>query len=66
VDFVLTALFVVLFIEKKKKKENRIMGMIGIVCSILSLLIFGADQMVIPAMILIVLFLSGGRKKLCI
>lgn len=65
-DFVLTALFVVLFIEQWKKKENRLMGVIGIICSVLSLLIFGADQMVIPAMILIVLSLSGGRKKLCI
>lgn len=65
-DFVLTALFVVLFLEQWKKKENRVMGIVGIVCSILSLLLFGAEQMVIPAMILIVLCLSGGRKKLCI
>ena len=64
-DFVLTALFVVLFLEQWKKKENRRIGIIGLMCSGISLLLFGAEQMVIPAMIFIVLGLTGGRKRLC-
>ena len=65
-DFVLTALFVVLFLEQMKKSENRIFGLIGVVCSVIALVIFGASNLVIPAMILILLVLLGtGRKKIC-
>ena len=65
-DFALTALFVVLFMEQWKKRSNRPAGLIGIGCTVVSLLVFGADNLVIPAMILILLVLLGGRKKLCI
>ena len=64
-DFALTALFVVLFMEQWKTRENRPAGVIGIVCAAASLTIFGADNMVIPAMVLILAVLLGGRKKLC-
>ena len=65
-DFALTALFVVLFIEQWKKRENRPAGVIGVVCAAASLAVFGADNLEIPAMILILAELLGGRKKLCI
>ncbi|MDV3425919.1 MAG: AzlC family ABC transporter permease [Bacillota bacterium] len=65
-DFVLTALFVVLFIEQWKKKENRWPGIIGIISSVISLLIFGQGNLVIPAMIIILITLTAGRKKICI
>jgi len=64
-DFALTALFVVLFMEQWKKRENRFAGVTGIVCAAASLALFGADRMVIAAMILILLVLLGGRKRLC-
>lgn len=64
-DFALTALFVVLFLEQWKKRENRAAGVIGIVCAAVSLALFGADHLVIPAMILIMAVLLGGRKRLC-
>lgn len=64
-DFVLTALFVVLFLEQWKMKENRIPGIIGILCTILSLVLFGSGNLVIPAMIFIIIILLAGRKKLC-
>jgi len=64
-DFALTALFVVLFMEQWKKKENRFAGVVGIVCAAASLALFGADRMVIAAMILILLVLLGGRKRVC-
>ncbi len=65
-DFVLTALFVVLFLEQMKKSENRIFGLIGIACTVVALVFFGAANLVIPAMILILLVLLGmGRKKIC-
>lgn len=64
-DFVLTALFVVLFLEQVKKKENRVSGMIGVICTIVGLIIFGPDNIVIPSMIFIIITLLLGRKKLC-
>ncbi len=64
-DFALTALFVVLFMEQMSKPENRASGIIGVGCSIVSLLIFGANKLVIPSMILIVSTLLIRRKKLC-
>ncbi|MPN26880.1 hypothetical protein SDC9_174306 [bioreactor metagenome] len=64
-DFVLTALFVVLFLEQMKKKENRISGLIGVAGTIIGLLIFGGENMVISSMIIILLILLLGRKKIC-
>lgn len=64
VDFALTALFVVLFMEQWKKPENRPAGLVGLGCAALSLGLFGED-LVIPAMALILAVLLGGRKKLC-
>ncbi len=64
-DFVLTALFVVLFLEQLKKRENRIPTMIGVAGAVAALCLFGAEQLVIPAMLLVVLVLWIGRRKLC-
>ena len=66
-DFVLTALFVVLFLEQWKKKENRVPCIIGAVFTLISLFIFGVDNLVIPAMvgILACLLLMQRRLKAC-
>lgn len=64
-DFALTALFVVLFIEQMKKKENWILGLIGIGCALVSRFVFGAENMVLPALAIILVTLLAGRKKLC-
>ena len=64
-DFALTALFVVLFLEQWKRKENRAAGVIGLTCAAVSLAVFGAERLVIPAMVLILAVLLGERKRLC-
>ena len=64
-DFALTALFVVLFIEQMKKRENWLLGLIGIACALLSRVVFGAENMVLPALAIILITLLAGRKKLC-
>ena len=64
-DFALTALFVVLFLEQWKKKENRPAGVVGVACAAVSLAVFGAERLVIPAMVLILAVLLGERKRLC-
>lgn len=63
-DFALTALFVVLFIEQMKDKLSRIAGGIGIGMTLVCLFLFGADNVVLTAMagILVTLLLCG--KKL--
>jgi len=64
-DFALTALFVVLFLEQWKKRENRFAGIVGIGCALAGLLIFGPDNMVVSAMVMMAAILLGGRKRVC-
>ena len=64
-DFALTALFVVLFLEQMKKKDNWVLGLIGIACALISRLVFGSANMVLPALAIILITLLAGRKKLC-
>ena len=64
-DFALTALFIVLFLEQWRKRENRPAALIGLGCTAVSLAVVGADRLVIPAMVLILAVLLGGRIKLC-
>lgn len=65
-DFTLTALFVVLFLDAVRLRENRLAGAIGIVLSLLARFLFGAGNMVLPAMgFLLLALLLTGRKKKC-
>jgi len=61
-DFVLTALFVVIFIEQWLEGKNHFSAVSGIICSIICLVIFGAKNFIIPSMILILLVLTVYRK----
>lgn len=62
-DFVLTALFVVIFIGQWKNKENRKPAIVGVVCSIICLIIFGQDNFIIPSMAVILIVLTIWRKE---
>lgn len=64
IEFAMTALFVVIFIEQWMEKKNRIPEIIGVVTAIGGLLLFGADNFVLPTMLAIVALLFVGRKKL--
>lgn len=64
IEFAMTALFVVIFIEQWMQKKNRVPEMIGVTSAVLCLLIFGAKNFVLPAMILIIMALFMGRKRL--
>lgn len=63
IDFSLTALFVTVFVEQWKNTHDHIPALIGVGASLLCLLVFGADNFLIPAMILITLALTLIRKK---
>ncbi|MGN0527355.1 MAG: AzlC family ABC transporter permease [Acutalibacteraceae bacterium] len=51
IDFAMTALFAVLVVEQWKTHKNHIPAILGFAITIASLLIFGADNFLIPALI---------------
>lgn len=63
IDFSMTALFVVIFIDliREQKGRGRLVGLIGIICAVLCLAIFGADKFMLPTLIITVAVLSGLR-----
>lgn len=63
-DFVLTAMFVVIFLEQWLKEKKHYTALIGLGMSALCLVLFGADRFLIPSMCGILLFLVGLRKPL--
>ncbi len=62
-DFVLTALITVLFLEQWRKKSSRIPALIGVGASLLCLPVFG-DQFIIPAMLIILAVMTVLRGPL--
>ena len=62
IDFSLTALFVVIFVNQWKENKNHIPAIIGLVCSAFSLIVFGADSFIVPSMLLIAVSLLIYRK----
>ena len=64
VEFIMTALFVAIFTEQCRSKQNRIPAVIGLAGSLFCLLLFGPDQFILPAMVVLVAALSLVRKPL--
>ncbi len=64
IEFAMTALFVVIFVEQWMNAENRIPELIGVLSAVLCLLVFGADNFVLPSMLFITFILSVCRTKL--
>ena len=64
VAFSMTALFVVIFTQQWLDARDRRPAVIGLVCTLLSLLIFGRERFLLPAMGLILLCLSLFRVQL--
>ncbi len=63
-DFVLTALFVVLFLHQMKRKENQLYGYLGIVVTLLWLVLLGPNSFIIPSMITILSLLIIKERAL--
>ena len=63
-DFVMTAMFVVIFLEQWLKEKNHISSLLGLALSLLCLIAFGADNFIIPSMLAILAVLSFIRKPL--
>ena len=62
IDFAMTALFVVIFVEQWLTSRNHLPALTGIAASLICLLIFGSDNFILPSMICIMIILLSGRK----
>ena len=63
-DFVMTAMFVVIFMEQWMKEKHHFSELIGLLAAVGCLLIFGADNFMIPTMICILAALSFLKKPI--
>lgn len=62
IEFVMTALFVVIFLNQWKSAEGHLPALIGIGCSALCLLLFGSGNFMLPSMAAIVVVCLLARK----
>ncbi len=70
-DFVMTAMFAVIFLEQLLKERDHVPSFIGVGVSVLALALFGADGFIIPALCAVVVLLTlyrgryekGGEEK---
>lgn len=63
-EFVMTAMFAVIFMEQWLKEKNHTSSLLGLALSLLCLMLFGADNFIIPSMAAILLSLTLLRKPL--
>lgn len=62
IEFVLTALFVTIFVEQWLSTKNHLPAVIGVVSTVVCLLVFGRDVFLIPSMVIIAVVLTVMRK----
>lgn len=63
-EFVMTALFVVIFMDQWMRKKNHTASFVGLGLSLICLLVFGAEDFMIPAMLGILGVMTLLRKPL--
>lgn len=64
IEFVMTALFVVIFLEQWLKEKNHVNAITGLMISVFCLVLFGRDNFIIPSMLGILGVLTLLRKPL--
>lgn len=66
IDFCMTALFVIIFIDQWKKSKNHLPAVLGLTVSVVCLILFGQDRFMLPALIMvsaILLFTNRNEVK---
>lgn len=63
-SFVMTAMFVVIFLDSFLKEKQHISSAIGIGASMLCLVIFGSESFMIPTMVCITVLLTLSRRQI--
>ena len=64
IEFVMTAMFVVIFLGQWEKDKNHFSSVSGLLLTAISLMIFGKDNFIIPAMIAILIALAVSKGYL--
>ena len=64
IDFVMTAMFVVIFLNQWFKEKRHLSSWIGLAVSVLCLIVFGPDSFLIPSMVCIVILLALLKKQI--
>ena len=62
IDFAMTALFITVVVDQWRSTKNHLPAIIGAIASVICLVIFGADNFLIPAMLVILACLTLGKK----
>ena len=62
IEFVMTALFVVMFLNQWEEAKDHRPALTGLICSAVCLLLFGNSKFIVPAMILIILCFTAEHK----
>ncbi|WP_195269754.1 AzlC family ABC transporter permease [Eubacterium sp. 1001713B170207_170306_E7] len=63
IEFVMTALFVVMLINQWEETDNHQPALVGIGCSLVCLLFFGSQSFMLPSMAAIILCFSLSRER---
>lgn len=63
IEFVMTALFTVMFVNQWEEKQHHSSALTGIGCSSLCLLLFGSENFILPAMAFIIVCFTLTRKE---
>ena len=63
IDFCMTALFVIIFIDNWEKTKNHVPAVLGLIISMLCLIIAGARSFMLPSLILVSGVLLLMREK---
>lgn len=63
IEFSMTALFITAFTEQWLTTKDHVPALVGLLCTLLCLVLFGRDSFLIPAMILITLVLTILRRR---
>ena len=64
IDFAMTALFIVIFVEQWESTKNHIPAILGVALTVICLLVFGQDWFILTAMIGILISLSLFRNRI--
>ena len=62
IEFVMTALFVVMFLNQWEESKDQLPALVGLICSAICLLIFGSSNFIVPSMIFIIVAFTAERR----
>ena len=62
IEFVMIALFVVMFLNQWEETKDHLPALVGLICPVICLLVFGSSNFIVPAMAFIIICFTVERK----